>query len=234
MAATYIPALVIKRNNDVYLTPDLVVGVTMSIPTPGAGGAIDGDYWAVPISDKGVVTGFNFVPTTSDAADADAPTPQSFHVFRLVNQTPLTDQVWYVLGTTSYDDESPANCGYIQAAADAECCAADPCTLPTTRPTLYPCQVACEFDADGSYFFILALPTDAGTYYANGYLNGETLAQASGATAALLRTSLASLWSSQGSPEIVITWTVLNGTSIKGVITSGSGSDVLCAVVTSS
>lgn len=228
MAATFIPALVIKHNNDVYLTPDLVVGVTMAIPTPGAGGVIDGDYWAVPISNYGVVTGFNFVPTTSD--DSDEPTLQSFHVFRLISR--FGNDVWYVRGTTSFDDASPANGGYIQAAQDAECCDETPRTLPTTVPALFPCQVACELDADGNYFFIIGLPTDIGTYTGNGYLNGEVLGQITGATPAAIQTALNSTWTSQGSPEIVITWTVTNGIA-KGVITSGSGEDVLCAKIVS-
>ena len=232
MAATYIPALVIKRNNDVYLTPDLEVGVMMSIPTPGAGGSIDGDYWAVPISDYGVVTGFNFVPTTSDAPASEAPTLQSFHVFRLVNQTPLTDQVWWVRGTTSFDSASPGNDGYIQVSQQAECCADDQSSLPTDVPGLYPCQVACEFDANGAYFVILGLPTDEGTYTANGYINGEALPQITGATGAALQTALNSSWTNVGSPNVVIVWTVTDGIA-KGVITSGDGETVLCASIIS-
>ncbi len=229
MSATFIPALVIKHNNDVYLTPELVVGVTMSIPTPGAGGVIDGDYWAVPISNYGIVSGFNFVPTTPTSTDA--PTPQSFHVFRLI--TRFGNDVWYARGSTTTDGDSPANAGYIQAAQDAECCDESPASLPTDVPGLYPCQVACELNADDNYFFVLGLDRDQGTYRANGYLNGETLAEASGATAAALQTSLNSLWTNQGSPNVVIVWTITDGKVI-GVITAGSGSDVLCAEITSS
>lgn len=230
MAATYIQALVVKHNNDVYLTPDLQVGVTMAIPTPGAGGAIDGDYWAVPISNYGIVTGFNFVPTSP--TDTDAPTPQSFHVFRLVNQTPLTDSVWWVVGTTTFDGESPAVAGYIQASADAECCDASPSVLPTTVPSLYPCQVACEYNAAGNYFFVLGLGSDIGTYTGNGYLNGETLPQITAVNGAALQTALNTNWSNVGSPNVVITWTVANEAAI-GVITAGSGADVLCADIVS-
>lgn len=231
MAATFIPALVIKHNNSVFLTPDLQVGVTMAIPTPGSGAVIDGDYWAVPISDYGVVTGFNFEPTTP--TDVDPPTLQSFHVFRLVNR--FGNDVWYVRGTTTTDGESPANAGYIQAAQDAECCAESPAALPTDVPQMLPCQVACEWNADGNYFFILPLPTDAGTYTASGYLNGEALGAASGANAAALLISLNSTWTNQGSPQIAITWTLANdNTTAIGVITDGDGSDTLCGAVTSS
>ena len=230
MAATFIPALVIKHNNDVYLNADLEVGVTMSIPTPGSGAVIDGDYWAVPISDYGIVTGFNF-DLPADPTSTDPPTPQSFHVFRLVNR--FGNDVWYVRGTTTTDGESPANPGYIQAAQDAECCSEDPAELPTDVPQMLPCQTACETNADGDYFFLLALPTDAGTYTANGYMNGETLTTATGTNAATLASSLNSLWDGVGSPTVVVTWTVANDTTILGVITDGSGYDTLCAVVTS-
>lgn len=228
MAATFIPALVIKHNNSVFLTSDLVVGVTMPIPTPGSGAVPDGDYWAVPISDYGIVTGFNFEPTTP--TDTTPPTLQSFHVFRLVNR--FGNDVWYVRGTTTTDGESPANAGYIQAAADAECCSETPAVLPTDVPALQPCQVACEWDADDAYFFILSLPTDIGTYTATGYLNGEELTPASGANAAALETSLNTNFTNQGSPQIAITWTVTNGIA-KGVITSGNGTDTLCAKIVS-
>lgn len=229
MSATFIPALVIKHNNSVFLTSDLAVGVTMAIPTPGAGGVIDGDYWAVPISDYGVVTGFNFEPTTP--TDTDEPTLQSFHVFRLISR--LGNDVWYVRGTTTTDGESPANAGYIQAAQDAECCDETPATLPTDVPELYPCQTACEWNTDSNYFFVLSLPTDVGTYTANGYLNGEALPAATGATATALAVSLNSTWDGVGSPNVVITWTVANDTTIIGVITDGTGADVLCARVVS-
>jgi len=224
MSATFIPALVIKHNNSVFLTPDLQVGVTMTIPTPGSGGVIDGDYWAVPISDYGVVTGFNFEPTTPD--DTEPPTLQSFHVFRLISR--FGNDVWYVRGSTTTDGESPANPGYIQAAQDAECCEADPATLPTDVPLMQPCQTACEWDADNNYFFIVSLPTDAGTYTANGYINGEQMPEITGATAAALRIAMAASWNNIGSPNVVITWSVLNDNTIKGVITDGSGADTAC------
>jgi hypothetical protein len=230
MAATFISALVIKHNNDVFLTPELVVGKTMAIPTPGAGGSIDGDYWAVPISNMGLVSGFNFVPTTPDSVDA--PTPQSFHVFRLINQTPLTHDIWYVRGSTTFDGDSPANPGYIQAAADAECCSEDPAELPTDVPALFPCQVACEQNADGNYFVVLGLPTDVGTYTGNGYINGETLPQITGANAGEIQTSLNNNWTNVGSPNVVITWSVTNNIAM-GVITDGDGETVLCAKITS-
>lgn len=229
MSATFIPALVIKHNNSVFLTPDLEVGVTMPIPTPGAGGVIDGDYWAVPISDYGVVTGFNFEPTTPN--DTEPPTLQSFHVFRLISR--FGNDVWYVRGSTTTDGESPANDGYIQAAQDAECCSETPATLPTDVPLMQPCQTACEWDVDGNYFFIVALPTDGGTYTGNAYLNGEQLPEITGATAAALRTQMASQWTNQGSPQIAITWTVLNDNTIKGVITAGDGEDTICVNIVS-
>jgi len=230
MAASFISALVIKHNNDVYLTPDLVIGVTMAIPTPGAGGVIDGDYWAVPITDNGIVTGFNYEPTTPDSTDL--PTLQSFHVFRLI--TRFGNDVFYVRGSTTFDGESPANPGYIQASLDAECCADVPRELPTDVPELFPCQTACQFDANGNYFFVLQTPTllAGQTYSANGYLNGEALPEATGTTVGTLETSLDSLWTNQGSPAIAIAWQVTAAGVVIGTITDGSGSDILCGKIT--
>lgn len=230
MSATFIPARVIKHNNDTYMTADLVVGVIQTIPTPGAGGVVDGDYWAVPISNFGVVSGFNYVPTTPDSTDA--PTLQSFHVFRLI--TRFGNDVWYVRGSTTDDGAgSPAYNGYIEAAQDAECCDESPRALPTDVPEMMPCQTACEWDEDGNYFFILGAPPDlvTQTYTARGYLNGEALPNAIGSTLAALRTQMASLWTNQGSPQVAITWTQSNGI-FKGVITDGNGDDYLCAKIT--
>lgn len=234
MSATFIPALVIKHNNDVYLTDDLVVGVTMTIPTPGAGGVIDGDYWAVPITDFGIVTGFDFEPTTPDSTEP--PTPQSFHVFRLISR--FGNDVWYVRGSTTLDGESPANDGYIQAAQDAECCDETPRTLPTDVPELFGCQIACQFDADGNYYFILSVPTlGAGeTYAANGYLDDIALTEATGATVTALVASLNSTWDGVGSPALAITWTQSDTGStglpvIIGTITDGDGTDTLCSKI---
>lgn len=230
MSATFIPALVIKHNNDVYLTPELVVGVTMAIPTPGAGGVIDGDYWAVPITDNGIVTGFNFEPTTPDSTEI--PTEQSFHVFRLISR--FGNDVWYVRGSTTFDGESPANPGYIQAAQDAECCEADPRTLPTDVPELFGCQTACEFDANNNYFFVLQTPSLAAGqgYVANGYLDGVALPEVTGATVGALETALDANWTNVGSPAIAIAWQVTASGVIVGTITDGDGTNVLCAKVT--
>lgn len=229
MSATFIPALVIKHNNDVYLTPELVVGVSLPIPTPGSGGVIDGDYWAVPISDNGIVTGFNFEPTTPD--NIDFPTEQSFHVFRLI--TRFGNDVWYVRGSTTFDGESPANPGYIQAAQDAECCAADPVSLPTDVPELFPCQTACEFDADNNYFFVLQTPTlQAGqNWVGNGYLNGEVLPEITANTVGALETALDGNWTGVGSPAVTIAWQVLPTGQIIGTIADGDGTDTLCSKI---
>lgn len=225
MASTFISALVIKHNNDVYLNTDtLTPGVIMDIPTPGAGGVIDGDFWAVPINDN-VVSGFNFIPTS--AANTDAPTSQSFHVFRLVSR--FGNDSWYVRGTTTAAvGGSPASCGYIQAAADAECCSDTPCSLPTDTPVIVACQQLCNWDADGKYFGEFALPVLSSNlrYYPYGYFNG-TLGTAASATGyatkqALLDFLNAGTWGAIG------TWTAGTGNSLKVTLAGGDGSDVLC------
>lgn len=225
MSATFIPALVIKHNNDVYLTPDLVVGVTMSIPTPGSGGVIDGDFWAVPINNYGIVSGFNFEPTTPNSTDA--PSDQSFHVFRLISR--FGNDVWYVRGSSTSNDDasSPTNFGYIEASQDAECCSETPRALPTDIPDLAPCQEMCEWDADQSYFAVFQLPALTGTtpnFYAYGSFNGVPLTALSStgyASPGALVTALNTNWSSVG------TWAYTNGV-LKVTQTDGPGTDVLC------
>lgn len=229
MAASFIPALVIKHNNDVYLSDDLVIGVTQDIPTPGAGGTIDGDFWAVPITDN-VVSGFNFIPTTPTSTDK--PTNDSFHVFRLYSRN--RNDVWWVRGTTTFDGESPANPGYIQVSQDAECCDVTPRTLPTDVPTLAACQVMCNFDADGKYFATVGLPTLTGNlrYFPYGTLNGDDLAAASTTGYASVAALLAFL--NSGSWGAIGTWTQpddKNGDPSQTLVvtqTAGPGTDVLC------
>ncbi len=232
MGATSIPALVIKHNNDVFENTDtLTAGVIMDIPTQGAGAIVDGDFWAVPITD-GVVSGFNFIPTS--AVDTNAPTSQSFHVFRLASR--FGNDSWYVRGTTtSAASGSPSECGYIQAAADAECCSATPCSLPTDIPVLAPCQTMCEFDSNGKYFAQFALPTLTGNlrYFPYGYFNG-TLGDAGSATGYVSPTTLLSFLNS-GSWGAIGTWTYADSptnTILKVTQSAGAGSDTICLVVT--
>lgn len=229
MAATFIPALVIKHNNDVYLTPDLVVGVTMAIPTPGAGGVIDGDYWAVPIDDN-IMSGWDFVPTTPTSTTP--PTANSFHVFRLTNR--FGYDVWYVRGTTTLDGASPALPGYIQASQDAECCEETPRTLPMTTPRQTACQLMCEWNADGLYFAMFSLPSLTGAtpkYFPYGWFNGVALDAASAAGYATKSALLSFL--NSGSWVTVGTWSYVDAdqTVLQVVQADGPGTDTLCASI---
>jgi hypothetical protein len=230
MAATFIQARVVKHNNDVYLTEDenSTVGVIMAIPTPGAGGVIDGDYWADPIADNGILTGYNFTPTTPDSEEA--PSPQAFHVFRII--TRFGNDVFYAIGSTTGAGSSPFVAGYIEAAADAECCSETPATLPTTGPTLYPCQTSCILTAGvGAFQFILQLPLprSGALFTGNGFLNGNALPEVTGATPALLQTALNANWTNVGSPNVVVTWTVSADGVVVGTVTDGDGTEDLCA-----
>ena len=222
MAATFISALVIKHNNDVYQE-----GVTMSIPTPGSGGIPDGDFWAVPITDN-VVSGYNYIPTTPD--NAVPPTAQSFHVFKLSNR--FGNDNWVVRGSTTLNDTgSPSDYGYIEASADAECCDATPRTLPTDIPVQAPCQTMCEFDADGKYFAIFALPTllPAGyRYYPYGYFN-DVLGTAATATGYATKANLLSFLNA-GTWGAIGTWSYADTdeTILKVVEADGAGTDVIC------
>lgn len=231
MAATFIPALVIKHNNDVYLNTDtLAVGTIMSIPTPGSGAVIDGDFWAKPINDN-VVAGFDYIPCAP--TDVVPPSAQSFHVFRLTNR--FGNDVWYVNGiTTGAATGSPSSAGYIQAAADAECCSATPRSLSFVVPVLAPCQRMCEFDANNNYFGEFAFPTLTGNlrYYAYGYYN-NVLLPAGTATGYASKAALITFLNS-GNWGAIGTWTfdaATNANSLKVTQTGGSGANVLCVSI---
>lgn len=223
MAATFISALVIKHNNDVYQE-----GVTMDIPTPGAGGVPDGDFWAVPITDN-VLSGYNYVPTS--ATSTTPPTTQSFHVFKLTNR--FGNDNWVVRGTTTAAASgSPSECGYIQAAKDAECCDESPCNLPTDIPVQAACQLMCEWNTDSLYFAKFALPTLAVAgyrYYPYGYYNNVLLGAASaigyGSKGALL-----TFLNTEASWAAIGTWSYADaGQNILQVVQSaGSGANVVC------
>lgn len=227
MAASFVTALVIEHNLVTFLDEDLKIGKIMSIPTIGAGVEPAGDYWAVPINDNGIVTGFNYVPTTPTSLVG--PTAQSFHVFRLVTTKYGYSESWYVRGTSTFDGNSPAVAGYIQASNDAECCSATPRTLPLTIPVgIAGCQELCQWDSNKQYFGVWGLPTlGAGqTYYAYGYYNNASLTALTATgytTAAALQTALNANWSSVG------TWTVDGTTGIVKVVqTNGSGYNTAC------
>lgn len=231
MAATFIPAKVIKHNNDVYMNTDsLTAGTIMSIPTPGAGGVIDGDFWAVPINDD-VVSGFDYIPTSADSTDA--PTSQSFHVFRLVSR--FGNDSWYVRGTTTAaEGGSPASCGYIEAAQDAECCAASPCTLPLDIPVIAPCQVMCQWDSNSKYFAKFGLPvlTSNLRYFPYGYFNGTLLTAGSSSGYATKSTLLTFL--NSGTWGAIGTWSfdaASGANSLTVTQTAGPGTDTICVAI---
>jgi len=215
MAAAYFPALILKHNNDVFLNEDLIdYGYTDIIPTPGAGGTPDGDFWAVPIT-EGVVSGFNFVPYTSSTLTA--PTPQSFRVFRLVRAVGGYD-VWYVLGTQAE---------YNQVASDWECCVGSPDVMPSELTPLAPSQLMCAWNngTDKDYFAVFGAPTVLvlQNLYAYGYYNGEALPALSGSGYGDITTLVAamnSLWGATVGGTFVAT-----GTTIVLTQTAGDGDD---------
>lgn len=238
MASTYIPALVIKHNNDVFFNvKTLVAGLSSEIPTPGAGGRVDGDFWAIPITDNGIVSGFNFLPCNpTDVAPPATVTnsAQCFHAFRLTTQ--LGNDSWYCRGkTTGTDNGSPATWGYIQAASDAECCSATPRVLPTDLPVFAPCQPLCYWNASNLYFAMFALPTLTGQnwYFPYGYFNNVLLPAAARDGYQTPTTLLTFL--NSGAWGAIGTWSYADApanTRLQVVQSAGSGLDVLCAVIT--
>ncbi len=225
MAANFLKAIAIQFNTTVYLGDGVTVGSTVNnVPTPGSGGIIDGDYWAVPVND-GVLSGFNY--TACDPGDTDAPDIQAFHVVRISSQN--NANVWWLVGTST---------DYAESSETIECCfdTSPDVVMPTDQPSIAPCQVICA-DADGVFTAVLGLPSlaEGEAYFPFGYFNGVALTAASGAgygsTGALL-TFLNASWLTGA---LTNTWAVSSGTPKTLTNTldanTATGADVLCAVV---
>lgn len=232
MGAAFFSATIIKHNNTTFVDEDGVVGRTGLIPTPGAGGAPHGDFWAVPITDYGVWShAFNYEPCAP--GDETPPQLDAFHVFRLVNENGLAGKdIWMVRGrTTIAGTGSPAEYGYAQVAADYECCDATPSALPTSIPTINACQTLCEYNEDSLYFAIWQLPALSGNlrYLAYGRFNGVALSSltATGYTSgALLATAMTSAWGA----TVGGTFTFANN-ALRLIQTAGDGDDVICVTI---
>lgn len=229
--ATYIPAIVLQRNNSLFLNnvtaqklagAEVMVGLGLAteIPTPDGGAVIDADYWAEPVG-EGVLTGFKMHPyNPSDPVTSVKPNAQCFAVCRIYNR--LASDYWYILGTVAQ---------YITASAGGA-------ALPTTFTTLFAAeQKACQFDINGKYFFVLQLPTLTGNarYFPYGYLNGVALpagANTGYATSGALLTFLNANWTNLGSPVSSIVWTLsADGLTLLGEESSGHGVDTLQAQI---
>lgn len=239
--AAYIPAIVLQKNNTVFIgdngigveksgSGEIVTGLGLAteVPTPDGGGVIDADYWATPVNDNGIVTSYKYTPyNASDPVTSVKPSAQSFAVCRIMNR--LASDYWYVVGTVAQ---------YITAANGGS-------ALPTTI-TVIPagCQTMCQFDANGNYFAVEALPTLTGNkrYFPSGYWNGIALPAGTAAgyttsetlltflntaTVAVLTNGV--ITSYTGGWAIAGTWTVSgDGLTLLATQTDGPGTDVIC------
>ena len=215
----YISAISLQTNYQVFINGDYTVGLAITdLPTPASGAEIDGDYWAVPVTD-GVVSGFNY--TATNAASATAPDPQAFHVVRISLKIGGGPTFWYIIGTSAE---------YSSDSGGADCCSLNsPPHLPSALPSVYPCQEMCIQDSNNNYIAILGSPTLGGgqEYHALGLYNGSALPTQSDATLAGLLTLLNTNWS------VVGTWT-LSGTTFTATSAEGGsppGTGVLCAAI---
>lgn len=228
MAANFIKALALQYNNEVYLGDGVTPGqITNNVPTPGAGGVIDGDYWAVPVND-GVFSGFNFTSTSPDSTDK--PDVQAFHVVRISTNPNTLDNTWWLLGTST---------DYATASETAECCgdSSPSGAMPLDAPAIAPCQVICsDGDTPAVYTAVLGLPTlGAGEhYFPFGYFNGVALTAATAAGYANTTDLLTFLNASWLTGALTNTWAVTGDhLTLTNTLDSATatGADVLCAAV---
>lgn len=239
MAASYISAKVIQKNDNVYLCFDGTLGVNVgnnqvgqmqAIPTPSTA-YVDGDYWAVPVG-LNTFSGFNFVPTS--ATDTNAPTPDSFHVVRIKDKE--SADWWYIRGV-SYSTTA-GNYGYVQASQDAEDGVISGARLmPTDIPPIGGRQDVCTPNSVGAYAIYLGLPTISGTetYKPFGTFNNVALpaAATNGYTSvANLLTFLNASWTNLGSPAQAIVWTATaDNLTVIGTLTGGDGTDTFTGFI---
>ena len=230
----YIPALVIQHDAEIYISDSGVVGLTELIPTPSSGGGVDYDYWATPVNNFGIIgNGFKYTPTT--AANNTPPTPQSFHVVRIIFTVGYQNSTaWYALGTSTQ---------YVAASEQVEgtVIASPPAIMPTASslPNFAPCQLFCTQNATtGLYQGNVGLPTLAAgqTYHPVGYFDGIAFTSASGAgysSVSALLTFLNTNWTNVGSPAIALTWTATsdNLTLIFTANNVATGTDTICVAV---
>jgi len=223
--ASSITALVLEKNDNVFINSEVSVGAIMQVPTPDGGAFVDGDYWAVPIN-FGVYGGWNLIPyNLSNPAENTAPTIDSYAVTRISkNPLPSGTSDWYViLGTST---------AYITASNGGTALATVWPSRSHTEDLLPVCQVMDQVDANGNYFATLGIPskdldpTTIETYFPFGSLNGVelTAATANGySTTAALLSFLNTSWSSVG------TWTkTSDDLTLVATQTNGSGTDVFC------
>lgn len=237
--ATYITALVIQKNNSVFISEDGIsaeksgstekatgLGTQMEIPCPdsASGGVIDGDFWAVPVN-EGLTAGFNYVPYNPADSTATKPTPSSFAVVRISSR--FSSDCWYVLGSS---DDYIASC--------AVCCSDSPVDMPDVSdlPLQPGCQVMCQYnnDTDLKYFAVIGLPALIGNrrYFPYGYFNGVALPAGAATGYADTTALLAFLNTAVTGWAAVGTWTVsADHLSLIATQTSGPGTDELCAAV---
>lgn len=225
MAANYLSAVAIQQGVDVYLNDGVTPGKIVLVPTPGLGGIIDGDYWAVPVND-GVFSGFNYDSTSPDSTDA--PDVQAFHIVRISEKT--SNNVWWLFGTSTE---------YAIASNTVECCgdSSPNGVMPTNVPAIAPCQVVCA-DEDGVYTAVLALPAlgVGQKFYPFGYMNGVALAQSAPAGYTTVAALVAFLNGNWRTGPLTNTWiasgdglTVTN--TLDATEAAAAGVNTFCAAV---
>lgn len=214
----FIQALVLQKNNDLYLNGGISPGTIQLIPTANQGGYVFSDYWAIPVA-GGIVSGLDYEPC--EPGDLDKPDPQAFHVVR-ISSTKERDS-WVILGNSTQ---------YMDASQSAECCESPGYDMPTTDFNIFPCQELCA-DDDGNQFGAFGLPyPDGGTYTINGFYNGTALPQITGAAASNLVTNL----NANGSWNAIGTWAKTDD-NLTLTVTGAAVSDpqdpnTLCLLVT--
>lgn len=221
-----IPCFVIQQNNEQFILTQGVVGEVRNVDCREVF-VDDILYWASPIKDEGVFTGWQY--RLAYDKNAAKPTFDSFLVQRVRDK--LSGYVWWIYVTSADDFKNSCN----------TCCGASSIPMPgvngSFRPVIAPCQLICDMiDANGSLYSIFGLPVlEAGQqYYPVGSFNNIALptAPTSYASVAALLAFLNLMWVNIGStsPAVSLHWTA-SGDNLTLTATGGNSGSSLCVIV---
>lgn len=212
------------RGNNV-LTAGDEIGLSAQVPTPDGGGNPEGDFWATPVNDQGIVTGINFSPYNPLSSLPAKPKPYSLPACKIRRQGGInsSEDYWFVLGTSA------------QWAAGTLPTQSSLVFWPASQQASQKTNASTGIPISGSWKFVLGLPTLDGSphqhLFPKGWYNGTALTAAAGAgyaNVAALLVFLNANWTTMGSPSITVSWALnTNGTAIIGTFTDNEADQLV-------
>lgn len=242
---SFITALILQQDTTVFISPagpavQKTAGVSSNymtglgllalVPDPPNGAIVEGDVWAVPVNDNGLVSGWTYTPyNLNDPTQNNPPTNQAIAATRIGTRLNGYPSVLYILGTSAQ---------YNTAIGGG---AATPQSWPAGT-YLVGCTTLCQINSVGQYFQEFQLPALTGNdrYFPYGYFNGVAFTSASATgytTPATLLSFLNAVWTNVGPINGVVQATLLwslspdNNTLTVVETANGTGADIICVQI---